>query len=145
MDRREVSRVFRARLSEAMMRADTSQATLARRVGVSRSTLAQLLSADAYRLPRADTVAAVATELKVSLDWLLGLSQVDKLGADPYSIYGRVRLALYVGQIHLVFNTAEHISVLNRQFDDLVRAAVVHSNEVGPYLRGLLPRIREHG
>ena len=242
-------------------------------------------SAEAYRLPRADTVAAVATELKVSLDWLLGLSQVDKLGADilheslqvapnaqhpydeqliawfeeaagakiryvpntlpvfaktgdvlrhkyrtfsarsidralvearekrvrlresdtymevcmpmqgmetfaegngiwkalpassraqqierlaelvedlyprlrvylfdglthysiPYLIYGRVRLCLYVGQIHLVFNTAEHISVLNRQFDGLVRAAVVHSNEVGPYLRGLLPRIREHG
>ena len=267
------------------MRAGTSQAALARRVGISRSTLAQLLSAEAYRLPRADTVAAVATELKVSLDWLLGLSQVDKLGADilheslqvapnaqhpvdeqliswweeaagakiryvpgtlpdfaktgdvlrheyrtfsarsldralvlarekfirlrvsetdieicmpiqgiedfvdgsrmwrtlpaasrsqqierlaevaeelyprlrvylfdglthssvPYSIYGRRRVSVYVGQIHLVFNTAEHISVMNRQFDDLVRAAVIHSIEVVPYLRGLLPRVREHG
>ena len=276
--------MFRERLTEAMARAATSQAALARRVGISRSTLAQLLSADVCRLPRADTVAAVATELKVSLDWLLGLSQMDKLGADilheslqvspnaqhpvdeqliawweeaaaakiryvpgtlpvfaktgdvlrheyrnfsarsidralfeareklvrlraseadmevcmsiqgiegfadgsgiwtalpassraqqverlaevvdelyprlriylfdglmqfsvPYSIYGRRRLAIYVGQIHLVFNTAEHISVLNRQFDDLIRAAVIHSTEVGPYLRGLLPRIRGH-
>lgn len=285
MDRREVSGVFRARLLEAMARANTSQAALARRVGISRSTVAQLLSTEVYRLPRADTVAAVATELKVSLDWLLGLSQVDKLGADilheslqvapnarqpvdeqliawfeeaaeakiryvpgtlpdfaktgdmlrheyrtfsarsldralalarekfmrlrmsetdmevcmpvqriedfvegsrmwralsaasrvqqierlvevveelyprlrvylfdglthysiPYSIYGRRRVSLYAGQIHLVFNTAEHISVMNRQFDDLIRAAVVHSIEVGPYLCGLLPRIREHG
>ena len=268
-----------------MARAATSQAALARRVGISRSTLAQLLSADVDRLPRADTVAAVATELKVSLDWLLGLSQVDKLGAEildeslqvapnarhpvdeqliawweeaagakiryvpgtlpifaktadvlrheyrtfsarsidralfetreklarlrvsesdmeicmpiqriegfvegsgiwktlpassreeqierlvevveelyprlriylfdglthysaSYSIYGRRRLAIYVGQIHLVFNTAEHISVLNRQFDDLIRAAVIHSIDVGPYLRGLLPRIRQQG
>ena len=74
--------MFRARLSEAMARAGTSQAALARRVGISRSTLAQLLSTEVNRLPRADTVAAVATELKVSLDWLLGFSQVDKLGAD---------------------------------------------------------------
>ena len=62
----------------------------------------------------------------------------------PYTIYGRRRVALYVGQIHFVFNTAEHISVLNRQFDDLVRAAGIHSIEVGPYLRGLLPMTREH-
>ena len=82
VDRREVSRVFRARLSEAMARAGVSQAALARRVGISRSTLAQLLSTEVNRRPRAGTVAAVATELKVSLDWLLGLSQVDKLGAD---------------------------------------------------------------
>ena len=268
-----------------MTRAGTSQANLARRIGISRSTLAQLLSSEVGRLPRADSVAAVATELKVSLDWLLGLSQVDKLGADilheslqvapnaqhpvdeqliswfeeaagtkiryvpntlpdfaktgdvlhyeyrafsaqsidralhqarekfvrlrvsetdmevcmpvqrltdfaegnwiwkalpamarvnqierlvevaedlyprlrlyffdglthssaSYSIYGRQRVSIYAGQIHLVFNTAEHISVLNRQFDDLIRAAIIHSADVGPYLRGLLPRIREPG
>ena len=279
MDRREVSKVFRARLTEAMARAGASRAALARRVGIDRSTLTQLLSAEVDRLPRADTVAAVAAELKVSLDWLLGLSQVDKLGADilheslqvaqsaqhpvdeqiiawfeeaagtkvrnvpatlpdfaktgevlrheyrvfsarslesalgeardkltrlrvsdtdmevcmplqgiedfadgsgiwkalpapararqverllevveelyprlrvflfdglthysaPYTIFGRRRVALYAGQIFLVFNTAEHISVLNRHFDDLIRAAVVNSTEIGPFLRGLLP------
>ena len=60
VDRREVSRVFRVRLSEAMARAGVSQAALARRAGISRSTLAQLLSPEVNRLPRADTVAAVA-------------------------------------------------------------------------------------
>ena len=57
----------------------------------------------------------------------------------PYTIFGRRRVALYAGQIFLVFNTAEHISVLNRHFDDLIRAAVVNPTEIGPFLRGLLP------
>ena len=284
MDRREVSRVFRARLGDAMERAGASRAGLARRVGIDRSTLAQLLSADADRLPRADTVAAIAADLKVSLDWLLGLSQVDKLGADilheslqvapsaqepvdeqiiewfeeaagtkvrsgarhppglrqgasevlrheyrafsarsldraigeardklarlrlsdtdmeicmplqgmedfadgsgiwralpapararqferllevveelyprlrvylfdalthysaPYTIFGRRRVALYAGQVFLVFNTAEHLAALNRHFDDLIRAAVVTSAEIGAFLRGLEPRVRD--
>ena len=285
MDRREVSRVFRVRLTDAMERVGASRASLARRVGIDRSTLTQLLSTDVDRLPRADTVAAIAAELKVSLDWLLGLSQVDKLGADilheslqvapsaqepvdeqiiewfeeasgtkvrsvpatlpdfsktgevlrheyrvfsarsldralgeardklaqlrlsetdmeicmplqgiedfadgggiwrglpapararqverlidvveelyprlrvylfdalthfsaPYTIFGRRRVALYAGQIFLVFNTAEHISVLSRHFDDLIRAAVVSSPEIGSFLQGLRPRIREPG
>ena len=285
MDRRDVSRVFRARLSETMERAGASRAALARRVGIDRSTLTQLLSTDVDRLPRADTVAAIAAELKVSLDWLLGISQEGKLSADilheslqvspsaqgpvdeqiiewfaeasgtkvrsvpttlpdfaktgevlrheyrvfsarsldralgeardklarlrlsdtdmeicmplqgiedfadgggiwrtlpaparsrqierlsevveelyprlrvhlfdglthysaPYTIFGRRRVALYVGQIFFVFNTAEHLSVLNRHFDDLIRAATVTSTEIGPFLRGLQPRVRDRG
>ena len=283
MDRRDVSRVFRARLSDAMERSGASRADLARRVGIDRSTLTQLLSADLDRLPRADTVAAVAAELKVSLDWLLGLSHVEKLGADilheslqvspsaqhpadeqlikwfeeaaetkvrsvpatlpdfaktgdvlrheyrvfsarsldralgearekleklrlsdtdmeicmplqgiedfadgggiwktlaaparsrqlerllevveelyprlrmylfdglthysvPYTIFGRRRVALYAGQIFLVFNTAEHVSVLNRHFDDLIRAATVTSTEIGAFLQGLQKQIHD--
>ena len=283
MDRRDVSRVFRARLSDAMERSGASRADLARRVGIDRSTLTQLLSADLDRLPRADTVAAVAVELKVSLDWLLGLSHVEKLGADilheslqvspsaqqpvdeqlikwfeeasgtkircvpatlpdfaktgevlrheyrvfsarsldraigearekleqlrlsdadmeictplqgiedfaggsgiwktlpapararqidrllavveelyprlrmylfdglthysaPYTIFGRQRVALYAGQIYLVFNTAEHVSVLHRHFDDLIRAATVTSTEIGAFLQGLQKQIHD--
>lgn len=275
MDRREVSRIFRVRLTEVMARAGLSRSALARRVGIDRSTLTQLLSKDMARMPRADTVAAIAAELKVSLDWLLGLNHVEKLGADilhesmqvtpsaqapvdnqlvrwfeeasgykiryvpttlldlakteevlqheyrffrarepgraitsskeklehfrlpetdmevcmprqsletfaqgtgvwrtlaasarrhqldrlievveelypglrmylfdglthysaPYTIFGRQRVALYVGQIYLVFNTTEHIAVLNRHFDDLVRAAVVQPTDIGPFLR----------
>jgi transcriptional regulator with XRE-family HTH domain len=54
---------------------------LAERAGVDRSTLTQLLTGDGTRLPRADTVAAVASVLQVSLDWLLGLSGEERLGA----------------------------------------------------------------
>lgn len=82
MDRRELNRLFRARLTEAMGRASINQTALAQQTGIDRSTLSQLLSDQMDRLPRADTVAALATALQVSLDWLLGLSQEDTLGAD---------------------------------------------------------------
>ena len=81
MDRRELLRVFRDRLSEAMARSGLTQAALARRVGIDRSTLAQFLSSDNKRLPRADTLAALASHQQVSVDWLLGLSQEGALGA----------------------------------------------------------------
>jgi len=82
MDRRDTSRLFRTRLAEAMDRTGLSRSRLAQLVGIDRSTLSQLLASDEDRLPRADTVAAIAATLKVSLDWLLGLSQEEKLGAD---------------------------------------------------------------
>lgn len=52
-----------------------SQSAFARASGVDRSTLAQLLSDDSPRLPRAETLAAIAISCGVSVDWLLGLSQ----------------------------------------------------------------------
>ena len=275
VDRRDVARQFRQRLVTAMENASVSRASLSRTVGIDRSTLSQLLSDDTDRLPRADTVAAIAGALQVSLDWLLGLSNEARLGADihpesleiapsphtpidqrlarwyeeavgykiryvpttlpdlaktdavlhyeyrefavksaehaiasrklaftrlpetdmeicaplqtltefakghglwsglstearlaqldrlislieelyptlrlylfdglthfsvPYTIFGPKRVALYAGQMYFVFNTSEHIRVLTRHFDDLVRAAVVNSAETGDYLREL--------
>lgn len=275
LDRRDVARAFRERLEEALDRAGMSRAALARAVGIDRSTLSLLLSDDTDRLPRADTAAAIANALQVSLDWLLGLSNEADLGADihpetmeiaassgtpfdetlnrwleeavgykiryvpatipdlaktdrvlqheyrdfavksadraialsqrklaharipetdmeictplqaltafahgqgmwttlplaarldqldrliglieelyptlrlhlfdelthysvPYTIFGPKRVALYAGQMYLVFNTHEHIRVLTRHFDNLVRAAVVDSAQAGGYLR----------
>ena len=277
LDRRDFARAFRDRLVEALDRAGMSRAALARSVGIDRSTLSLLLSDETDRLPRADTAAAIANALQVSLDWLLGLSNEADLGADihpetleiapssqtplderlnrwleeavgykiryvpttipdlaktdsvlqheyrhfavksadqaialsqrklafarlpetdmeictplqaitgfahgqgmwsalpraarlaqldrlialvqelyptlrlylfdglthysvPYTIFGPKRVAIYAGQMYLVFNTQEHIRVLTRHFDDLVRAAVVNSAGAGGYLRRL--------
>ncbi len=277
MDRRDIARMFRARLAEAMERTGLSRSRLAERVGIDRSTLSQLLSSEEDRLPRADTVAAIATALKVSLDWLLGLSQQATMGADilhesvqvmptsfetadeefarwraeaagyrlryvdvtlphliktdaavryefrdffaktidqalasrddrleyvrlpetdmeicgayqdieifargeglwrdlsatarveqldhmaalleelypslrvflfdarthystPYSIFGPLRAVVYVGQMYFVFNTTEHIRMLTRHFDNLIRAAVIQPTEVPAFLRDL--------
>ena len=82
MDRRDTAQRFRERLLEAMASARVNRSVLAARIGIDRSTLSQLLSPEADRLPRADTAAAIASALHVSLDWLLGLSQQAKLGAD---------------------------------------------------------------
>jgi transcriptional regulator with XRE-family HTH domain len=75
-------RQFRTRLLQVMAEGGVSQSALARRAGVDRSTLSQLLAPENDRLPRADTVASLALALQVSLDWLLGLSQEKQLGAD---------------------------------------------------------------
>ena len=281
MDRRDTVRLFRNNLAQAMERTGLTQSALARQVGVDRSTLSQLLSQDNDRLPRADTVAAMAATLQVSLDWLLGLSHDAQLGADileqslqiertdplssvrrladwfeeasgykiryvpttipdlmktdrvieyeyvpsetvrtedarvqaagrleysrlpetdmevcntvqplqdfahgkniwngldrdsrieqlrlmiklveelyptlrwflydglkrysvPVTIFGPLRAAVYVGQMYLVFNTTEHIRVLTRHFDGLIRAAVVQPPDVPAFLRSLLTEL----
>jgi len=81
MDRRDLLEVFRERLSQSMARAGLTQVALARRVGLDRSTLAQFLAPGNKRLPRADTLAALALDRQVSVDWLLGLAQEGALGA----------------------------------------------------------------
>jgi len=281
LDRRDTVRIFRARFLEALERAGLSRSALARQTGVDRSTLSQLLSVDNGRLPRADTVAAIASVLKVSLDWLLGLSSEARLGADvlqeslhftpsaqtpvdenlarwhveaagykiryvpatlpdlikteevmrfefrdyvaksadqaiaashgllaytrlpdtdmeicmprqsleafargeimwtgldravrtaqlvkmaaiadelyptlrinlfdamthysaPYTIFGPVRAAVYLGQVYFVFNTTPHIRVLMSHFDGLVRAATVPATETVSFLRELAAEI----
>jgi len=74
MDRRDTVRIFRQRLAEVIARAGGSRAAFAERIGIDRSTLAQVLSEANDRLPRAETLAAIAADQQVSIDWLLGLS-----------------------------------------------------------------------
>ncbi|WP_417671905.1 helix-turn-helix domain-containing protein [Roseibium sp.] len=82
MDKRERSDLFRLRLSEAMARDSISRAEMARRCGVDRSTIAQLLSEGDVRLPNAHLAAECAAALSVSCDWLLGLSERSETAAD---------------------------------------------------------------
>jgi transcriptional regulator with XRE-family HTH domain len=74
-DRRLTGRLFRERLQALINDLGDSQAAFARRIGIDRSTLSQLLAGHDERLPRADTVAAIAQTCQISADWLLGLSQ----------------------------------------------------------------------
>jgi transcriptional regulator with XRE-family HTH domain len=81
MDRRDTVRMFRQRLADVIVRSGLSRAAFAQRIGIDRSTLAQILSPTNERLPRAETLAAVARDQQVSVDWLLGLSQEGPLTA----------------------------------------------------------------
>jgi transcriptional regulator with XRE-family HTH domain len=81
-DKRDRARLFRDRLIAAMDRAGATQAALARRVGVDRSTLSQLLKDQGARLPNAQLVAECSAALGVSADWLLGLSDFPEQAAD---------------------------------------------------------------
>ncbi len=284
-ERRETVLLFRGRLQDAMDRAKMSKSALAREIGVDRSTLSQLLAPDNDRLPRADTVAAAARALNISLDWLMGLSAFERSNADilheffefapsertpvdaniaqwhaeamgqkiryvpatlpelfkteatiehefrdfaakttrqakaasedkrafsrmpsadmemcmpvqalrdyaagagiwrgvsvadrreqllqmaqmadalypklrfylfdglthysaPYTIFGVGRAAVYLGQMFFAFTTLEHVRVLTNHFDDLIRAAVVHSHEVSDHIRAMVDALEEDG
>ena len=63
-------------------RSGRSTSGFARAAGVDRSTLSQLLDDADPRLPRADTLIAIAVAARVSTDWLLGLSQREEVGAE---------------------------------------------------------------
>ncbi|TNF88411.1 MAG: helix-turn-helix transcriptional regulator [Gammaproteobacteria bacterium] len=82
MKKQEIVAIFRKRLLESMQERDLNQSGLSRETGVDRSTLSQLLAGENLRMPRADTVAALARVLQVSSDWLLGLSQDSRFGAE---------------------------------------------------------------
>ena len=82
MNRTETVALFRARLLEVIRHSGLSQAAFARGVGMDRSTLSQILSSQNDRLPRADSLAQIASAHGVSIDWLLGLTHEQSLGAD---------------------------------------------------------------
>lgn len=87
MDKRDLSTLFRDRLRSLLARADVNQSKFASAVGIDRSALSQLLSGDSTRLPRAETLLNIAAEYKVSLDWLLGLSQDEALTGEIRATY----------------------------------------------------------
>lgn len=81
-DRSVMLRGFRERLARLQDEHDLTQAELARRAGVDRSTLSQLLSPANRRLPRADTLIALSQATGASIDWLLGVSNEGQARAE---------------------------------------------------------------
>lgn len=82
MGKLDTVETFRARLKQVIDTSGLSRSAFADQVGTDRSTLSQLLSSTSTRLPRAETIAAIARSAQVSVDWLLGLSQEGQLGPD---------------------------------------------------------------
>lgn len=82
MDKRDLSALFRERLARLVARSGQTQSAFAAGVHIDRSALSQLLSGATVRLPRAETLLAIAERQGVSLDWLLGLSQDEGLAGE---------------------------------------------------------------
>jgi len=72
---------FADRLGEAVRRSGLSKSEFAERATVDRTTLSQLLSGG-DRLPRLDTVFALAATHELSVDWLVGLSNTGPVEAE---------------------------------------------------------------
>lgn len=75
MDKRARAEMFRERLATAMALEGMNRSSLARATAVDRSTLSQLLMPGETRLPNAQLVAECAAALRVSTDWLLGMTE----------------------------------------------------------------------
>jgi transcriptional regulator with XRE-family HTH domain len=82
VSKREAVSTFRTRLGALIDRSRLSQSGFAAKAGLDRSTLSQLMSEDTVRLPRSETILALASAHNVSIDWLLGLSETDEVKAD---------------------------------------------------------------
>lgn len=74
--------LFRERIRQVIEQGNLNHSRFARSIGVDRSTLSQLLSPAGLRLPRADTLAAIAEKHQTSTDWLLGLTHEGPVGAQ---------------------------------------------------------------
>ena len=85
-DKRIRAELFRQRLAQAMGERGTNQSALARAIGVDRSTVSQLLTGQGARLPNAQIAAECAAALGVSVDWLLGLSDLAESAAELLAV-----------------------------------------------------------
>ena len=53
----------------------------------------------------------------------------------PYTIFGSIRAAIYVGDMYLVLNATQPVLALTRHFDNLIRSADVNPHESAAFAR----------
>ncbi|MGE0499955.1 MAG: helix-turn-helix domain-containing protein [Rhizobiaceae bacterium] len=56
----------------------------------------------------------------------------------PYTIFGAMRAAIYVGDMYLVLNATQPIRMLTGHFDNLIRAAEVNAHEAPAFAKSLV-------
>ncbi len=57
--------------------------------------------------------------------------------AAPFTVFGRIRAALYLGEAYLVVTSTDQVAALSRLFDNLVRRAIVGPERVHDMLHEL--------
>ncbi|MCC5970907.1 MAG: helix-turn-helix transcriptional regulator [Pararhodobacter sp.] len=75
MNKRHAAAQFRDRLAQLQRQSGLTQSAFAQAIGIDRSALSQLMSGANPRLPRAETLLALAGRFQVSTDWLLALTE----------------------------------------------------------------------
>ncbi|MEO3385607.1 helix-turn-helix transcriptional regulator [Mesorhizobium sp. CAU 1741] len=55
----------------------------------------------------------------------------------PYTIFGQIRAAIFMGNMYVVLNATEAVRTLTRHFDDLIRAAEINAHETAGFARHL--------
>ena len=62
--------------------------------------------------------------------------------AAPFTVFGRIRAVLYLGEAYLVVTSTEQVAALSRLFDNLVRKALVGPERVHETLHALAAAAR---
>ena len=91
-----------------------------------------------HRKEQLDQIAELTNELYPRFRWFL--FDGSRRYAAPITIFGPLRAALYLGMNYLVLTSVEHIRILIRDFDELIKAASVQPPDVARYLARLKPR-----
>ncbi len=81
-DRKALLATFRERLEQVLASSGITRSQFAASAHLDRSTLSQLLSPGNRRLPRLETLVAVAEAEQLSIDWLVGLSNIGPMQAE---------------------------------------------------------------
>jgi hypothetical protein len=55
----------------------------------------------------------------------------------PFSVFGQSRAAIYLGPSYLVLNASEHIRMLTRRFEEIIRAATIQPHAAPGHLQAL--------
>jgi hypothetical protein len=85
------------------------------------------------------SVIRLIEELYPTFRWFLfdGLQHY----CPPMTVFGPQRVAVYFGNMYVVFNSTEHIREMTRHFDGLIRAAVVQPTDMAAFLKSLLEEL----
>jgi hypothetical protein len=138
LTRRDTLETFRARLVQLIDDSRLSRTAFADSVGIDRSTLSQLLGVANRRLPRVDTLVALATSGQVSIDWLLGLTHEGRVRTDIVRETTAIEPGGYGNADGLMAWLREAIGVKIRYVPstvpDLLKTEAVIVYEAGPYL-----------
>jgi hypothetical protein len=59
----------------------------------------------------------------------------------PYTVFGAIRAAIYIGDMYFVFTSTEHIRELSRHFDQLIRNARIQPHETAGFIRKLIKEV----
>ncbi len=94
----------------------------------------------AERLAQLEQAAGLVEELYPAYRWFL-FDNRERFSV-PYTVFGPMRAALYVGDMYFVFTSTEHIRELSRHFDNLIRNARIQPNETGNYIRSFMKDVR---
>jgi len=90
------------------------------------------------RAAQLDHIAGLVDELYPS--FRLFLFDGRERFSIPYTIFGSTRVAVFAGQMYLVFNSVETIRTMQMHFEGLIRHTRTHPHEVAAFVRSLRVR-----